>query len=83
MELIDRVELINIVKLDDYGITWDADAVVKLLESAPAIDAVPVVRCKDCIFCYKYPNPAMYCRRHSIETDSDFYCEDGMEGDEE
>lgn len=54
-----------------------------LIDAQPTIDAVPVVRCKDCIFCYKYPNPAMYCRKHNIETDSDFYCEDGMEGDEE
>ena len=31
----------------DYG-RWDADDVLHALASVPTVDAVPVVRCRDC-----------------------------------
>lgn len=89
MELIDRVELKNIVKLDDYGITWDADAVVQLLESAPVIDAVPVVRCINCIhrICDEYDGDydRYRCPKTGLNYGPFFFCAAGarMVGDEE
>lgn len=29
---------------------WELDMIVNLLDSAPTVDAVPVVRCRDCKF---------------------------------
>lgn len=29
---------------------WEFDMIVNLLDSAPTVDAVPVVRCRDCKF---------------------------------
>lgn len=51
------------------------------IEDAPTIDAVPVVRCKDCIYYRKsdkgHPD-ADWCKRLICGTiKPDFYCADG------
>ena len=38
------------------------NAIAKVIEDAPTVDAVPVIRCKDCKYWYKGKN-INYCRR--------------------
>jgi len=42
-EYIDREKLISVVKMDEYGITWDSDSVINLLRSADEEDVSSVV----------------------------------------
>lgn len=48
----------------------------RMVEYAPTIDAVPVVRCKNCSQSYENVS-GIYCRYHFSETEADFYCGDG------
>ena len=73
MRLIDADAIIDFIDMDS---TWDPleicfseKAVVDMLESAPTVDAVKVVRCKDCKH-YRpqkksahWDNRANYCNR--------------------
>lgn len=51
---------------------------------APAVDAVPVVRCGDCKFCSRFRN-SLICDKHTdLDTfyvAPDFYCADGKRRD--
>lgn len=52
--------------------------VVDILKSTPTVDAVPVVRCKDCKRCdidtthHKY-----FCMRYGLDIPGNWYCADG------
>lgn len=50
---------------------------------SPTIDAVPVVRCKDCKNCYfasnRVPDERSYaCGKHGIDIVPDWFCADGV-----
>ena len=63
--------------------------VIETIDSAPAIDAVPVVWCKDCENwdrsweCSSGNHGEHFCPMIVLVTDSDFYCKHGakMDGD--
>jgi len=40
--------------------TWADNDVENLIESQPTVDAVPVVRCKDCKYCERYNDSDIY-----------------------
>lgn len=72
-DLIDRQEL-----LEHKGCC--RARIIQMIESAPTVDAVPVVRCKDCRFrqgekegfCYgieRYVSDADYCSRGERRAD--------------
>ena len=53
MKLIDKEALLSFEKMDadlcaSRGEHHTAEAVIMMIKTAPTIDAVPVVRCKDC-----------------------------------
>lgn len=52
----------------------------KLIAEAPAVDAVPVVRCKDCIY-WHGTNDGCSCL--GFYPRPDWYCADGKERDDE
>lgn len=56
----------------DYGCDWgfSLKSIINLIQNAPTVDAVPVVRCKDCVFwdkldCYMIEStrPDDFCSR--------------------
>lgn len=52
--------------------------IVLIIQSMPIIDAVPVVRCRDC----KWYDLAFYvCSKCGVCVNRDFYCADGEKGD--
>lgn len=54
----------------------------RTLEFQPVVDAVPVVRCKDCKHKTEDNIRRMFCSTYRFETLADFYCAHGekMEG---
>ena len=59
-----------------------------MVEYAPTIDAVPVVRCKDCKHCEYAWNripteQAWVCYKLGIDVEQDWFCADGERKDNE
>lgn len=52
---------------------WYTDDII---DEQPTVDAVQVVRCKDCIWHGNYISKS-YCRHTNCQTKDDFYCADG------
>lgn len=74
-----KTELINRIALRDA--LYEADAVtmagVKIINQFPAVDAVEVVRCKDCKHTKtdECEDPAIYCKKWDRwEMPEDFFC---------
>ena len=55
---------------------------IGLIETAPTIDAVPVVRCRDCQwFDANGDYYDAYCDKNGISVEEDFFCADGERKD--
>ena len=56
----------------------EVDDIKAELEEAPTIDAVPVVRCKDCKFLAEpILEEAIICRKHLVKGNGEWFCADG------
>lgn len=84
MELIDHRELLDlynysaIEELGEYGL--GCFEIIHDLLFAPVVDAVKVVRCKDCRFLIDRHDGTYGCYRHFIEEcELDDYCSYGEE----
>lgn len=55
------------------------ETVLEYAENLPVVDAVPVVRCKDCLFLDKAlkSNGDVWCRLHDTAMRSDSFCSFG------
>lgn len=80
MRLIDadKFEVYTCVnKLSDY--VDGVQSMLEAIDSAPTVDAVEVVRCKDCE--YSYDEISYLCCSHGVcfdcEVPPDFYCAEG------
>lgn len=61
---------------DQCEITEEAERI----EDAPTVDAVRVVRCKDCSHsdvCKMDDGDVRYCHIFEMQTEDDYYCADG------
>ena len=58
----------------DYCAGWNG--LIRLLEKAPTVDAVPVVRCKDCYQSVVIGN-VLHCTYWRKDTDENGYCHEG------
>ncbi len=76
----DEVDILECTDVDD--IIW---AVEKLIDSQPAVDAVKVVRCKDCARADLYSNRPCYlfCMEHHRLVEKDDFCSYGERKDNE
>lgn len=77
MRLIDADALVK--ALNESGVPYRAD-VQEVLDAQPTIDAVPVVRCKDCIYYQDnnggYPNAdCKWCKDETLDAND--YCSCG------
>ena len=64
---------------DFGGEFWDEAVLASDIKSAPTVDAVPVVRCKDCIYSYEEFG-FIYCTfgpYGDCAVPSQFYCAEG------
>lgn len=58
--------------------------ILRNIEAAPAVDAVPVVRCRDCKYCAVCGNGLHVCKAHDLHllrTTPDGYCHMGAKMD--
>lgn len=56
----------------------EVDDVKAELEEAPTVDAVEVVRCRDCMCWYPEEDGEYgHCRKHDFWTSGSWYCADG------
>lgn len=61
----------------------DMDGVQAGLDETPTVDAVPVVRCKECKYAEKHSEKCYVCRCRTWKPmirKPDFYCADGERG---
>ena len=57
---------------------------LNLLCYAPTVDAVPVVRCKECKYHEVFKNGVNgWCNGHGFPTDVTYFCADGEREDDE
>ena len=92
MELIEREWLINMLGISKsctdcqfsngpecYKYNCFVSACEAIYE-APVVDAVPVVRCKDCKHSEEafIPNRELWCNAHEIHCTSEWFCADGV-----
>ena len=73
MRLIDADKLLtNVIAISNSEgqVTWSAVSTMDIL-AAPTVDAVPVVRCKDC----KHRYSDSWCEY--VDDDDNFYCARG------
>lgn len=76
MRLIDSDKFI-LALMDASLSSVDEDTILDLVDSIPTVDAVPVVRCKNCK--YYYECGVNFCDRLGMDCpgDSDFFCSYG------
>ena len=78
MRLIDADQASSIENLDQYSdlaaVLGDVQTVRDILADAPTIDAVPVVRCPQCV--HHEDNGYHFCNKweHVLPDDSEFFC---------
>lgn len=86
MRLIDADELKQQIsvwqRIDPYNMSLSmaAGAFIREVDKSPTVDAVQVVRCKDCKLWYedwKHDNNECYCCRNDRWTEPDAYCSGG------
>ena len=82
MRLIDADKFI-LALMDAPLSSVDEDTILDLVDSVPTVDAVPVVRCKDCAF--SQPDGWVCCSSAALmprRTFPDSFCSDGEKKDE-
>lgn len=84
-EYIEREEAIAKVEPDEY---YHSNEVKAMLEDIPAIDAVLVVRCKDCSYCDGFwgpfiePNEIGICEINMMAAKPNDFCSYGERRDD-
>ena len=63
---------------DDKGYAKGWNSAIEILQNAPTVDAVAVVRCRECIEFVKYRSAkGGLCKNIGCYVSEDFYCADG------
>lgn len=79
MRLIDADKFV-LALMDASLSSVEEDTILDLVDSIHTVDAVPVVRCKDCE--YSYDEISYLCCSHGVcvdcEVPDDFYCAYGI-----
>lgn len=80
MRLIDADALTKEIKMDIEDVGLQERMIFHRINDAPTIDAVPVVRCKDCKYAHMtYSGECKYCDMwkedgEALYLDGDFFC---------
>ena len=76
MKYINRDDAMRIV------LRQTGQAAVAAIQDLPAIDAVPVVRCRECKHLEAFKNGVNgWCNQHGVPQSSFWYCADGERGE--
>lgn len=74
-----KMKLIDADELEYMQIGTNAYVRAEDILSAKTVDAVQIVRCKNCEHHEGYGG-FIYCERHSMTVSPDYYCGDGKDG---
>ena len=85
MRLIDVDEVLRLFRKwipqlelpEDAGDKRGVESCIMILEDTPIVDAVPVVRCKDCKMKHEYSTTRCFCGITGIPIDEDDFCSFG------
>ena len=69
---------------EKIGRDWNVDDLATAIELAPTVDAVPVVRCRDCVWYTDNGRDAPICdnlHRMYIHRSGDWFCANGERRD--
>ena len=79
LDLIDRSELLpnGIFYVNCENPMTSLDELLDRIVNAKSVDAVEVVRCKDCKECFTRANGTTYCRRTGRYAATDDFCSYG------
>ena len=81
MRLIDADELRDTIENEHFGEYDDKETTFYCIDTALTVDAVPVVRCKDCKYHDEGENYIYCCALKMIfPNDSEFFCKYGDRG---
>jgi hypothetical protein len=81
VRLIDADEFLQAMKKadeadPDLATCWSRGSIRRVIEGLPTVDAVEVVRCKDCKNC-DFAAGYAYCLLRECGTDENGFCSDG------
>ena len=72
MRTIDADKLVDMLYDNEFAVLCPLDEVSGVVDACPTVDAVPVVRCRDC---RSYNKPRLgYCEVHLDRTFPDNFC---------
>ena len=83
MRLIDADKLVDALYANEFATLCPLDEVSGVIDEAPTVDAVPVVRCRDCKksglteFGKRYCSKPMGAFYGCIPVEDDFFCSGG------
>lgn len=81
-DLLHNLRMMPMHKIFDRDV-WEVNAVSYYVEQAQTIDAVPVVRCKDCaMYIPSYSGDGQVCGRNNLYRREDDYCSYGLRKEE-
>lgn len=87
MRLIDAAMLVDMLYDNEFAMLCPLDEVSGVIDACPTVDAVPVVRCKDCKHCMKTTDadsPGLFCKiwgREWQRVQPNDFCSYGWTGD--
>ena len=91
MRLIDADKLVDMLYDNEFASLCPLDEVSGVIDACPTVDAVPVVRCKDCKSCRKlnrkdrieeaYAEGVLWCKNQSDGVWPDDFCSYGERKD--
>lgn len=79
MRLIDAEKLVDMLYDNEFAALCPLDEVSGVVDACPTVDAVPVVRCKDCIYTRKLYG-RLVCKYGTCSgciLREDFFCANG------
>lgn len=80
MRLIDADKFV-LALMDASLSSVDEDTILDLVDSIHTVDAVPVVRCKDCKYFksgYNGVDMWEWCKKNHIDVCKDWFCKSGV-----
>lgn len=79
MRLIDAEKLVDMLYDNEFAVLCPLDEVSGVVDACPTVDALPVVRCRDCKHSYEDLG-GLYCSYGpcvDCPVSPDFWCADG------
>lgn len=64
-----------------FSDTYDKSTIIAYIDEQPTVEAEPIVRCKDCVYCKAYNDvwylpkkDTLFCIKDEVEVNADDYC---------